>query len=101
MKKHRTEGIDAIKPSPGPVCLPLESEPVFAVELVNTSAGIDQLLLPGVERVALGADFNGDVLPGAAGLNDVASGAADRRRLIIGVDAFFHGGNLSCFIGLF
>ena len=63
---------------------------VLPVELIHAAAGVDQLLLAGVEGVALGADFNGDVLPGGAGLNDGAAGAADGSRLIIGMDASFH-----------
>ena len=64
---------------------------VFPVELVHAAAGIDKLLLAGVKRVALGADLNGDILAGAAGLDDVAAGAADRRRLVVRMDAFLHG----------
>ena len=63
---------------------------VLLVELVNTAAGVDQLLLAGVERVALGADFNGDVLTGRAGLDDVAAGAADGGVKILGMYAFLH-----------
>ena len=35
---------------------------VLLVELIYTSAGVNELLLAGVERMALGADFNSDVL---------------------------------------
>ena len=63
---------------------------VLLVELINTAAGVDQLLLAGVEGVALGADFNGDVLLGGAGLDDVAAGASDGGLLVIGMDSFLH-----------
>ena len=63
---------------------------VLLVELINTAAGIDQLLLAGVEGVALGADFNGDVLLGGTGLNDGPAGAADGGLLVIGMDARLH-----------
>ena len=60
------------------------------VELLHAAAGVDQLLLAGVEGVALGADFHGDVLTGGAGLDDVAAGAADGGLVVLGMDAFFH-----------
>ena len=60
------------------------------VEAINTSTGVNQLLLAGIERVALGADLNGDVLLGGAGLDDVAAGASDGGLLVIGMDSFFH-----------
>ena len=63
---------------------------VLLVELINTAAGIDQLLLAGVEGVALRADLDGDVLLGGSGLDDLAAGAADGRALVIGMDSFFH-----------
>ena len=50
---------------------------VLLVELINTAAGVDQLLLAGVEGVALGADFNGDVLLGGAGLDDGTASTLD------------------------
>ena len=63
---------------------------VFLVEFINTSTGINELLTAGIERVALGADFNRDVLLGAAGLIDGAACAADNRGLVVGMDAFLH-----------
>ena len=63
---------------------------VLLVELVNTAAGVDQLLLAGVERVALGANLDGDVLAGGAGLDDVAAGAPDCGLIIFGMYAFLH-----------
>ena len=64
---------------------------VLLVELIHAAAGVDQLLLAGIEGVALGADFNGDVLLGGAGLDNGAAGAADGSRLVIGMDSFLHG----------
>ena len=63
---------------------------VLLVELVNAAAGVDQLLLAGVEGVALGADSHGDVLLGGAGLDDSAASALDGGLLVIGMDSFFH-----------
>ena len=63
---------------------------VLLVELINTAARIDELLLAGVEGVALGADLNGDVLTGGAGLDDLTAGAADGGRLIVGMNSGLH-----------
>ena len=63
---------------------------VLLVELINAAAGIDELLLAGVEGVALRADLNGDILAGGAGLDDGAAGAADDGGLIIGVYSCLH-----------
>ncbi len=70
-------------------CLLLDA--VLLVELVNTTAGVDQLLLAGVERVALRADFNGDVGLGGAGLYNGTASALDGGLLIIRMDSFLHG----------
>ena len=55
------------------------------VETVNTSTGVNQLLLAGIERVALGANFHTDILLGRTGGKDVATGATDvtGRKLVI------------------
>ena len=63
---------------------------VLFIKLIDASAGINKLLLAGVERVALRADFNGDVLPGAAGLDNLAAGTADGGLLIIRVNSGLH-----------
>ena len=60
------------------------------VETVNTSTGIDQLLLAGVERVALGADFDTDLLLGGTGGKDVTTVATDRSLFVLGMDTFSH-----------
>ena len=69
---------------------PILLDAVLLVELVNAAAGVNELLLAGVERVALGADLDGDVLLRGAGLVHGAAGAADRGRLIIRMDTVFH-----------
>ena len=66
----------------------LQAKPL--VEPINTSTGVNQLLLAGIERVALGADLNTNVLLGGAGRKDVATGAANRGLFILGVDTFLH-----------
>ena len=65
---------------------------VTLLELINTSAAVNEFLAAGVEGVALGADLNGDVLLGGAGLDDFAAGASDGSLLVIGMDSFLHGG---------
>ena len=60
------------------------------VEPINTSTGVNQLLLAGIERVALGADFNTNVLLGGTGRKDVATGTADRGLFGLGMDTFLH-----------
>ena len=61
-----------------------------AIEAVHTAAGIDQLLLAGVERVALRADFHVDLGLGGAGLDDVAARAGDGAVNVVGMDTLFH-----------
>ena len=58
------------------------------VEALDASAGIDQLLLAREERVALGADFNLDVLLRGKHLDDVAAVAGDRGLFAVRMDAF-------------
>ena len=60
------------------------------VEAVNTSTGVNQLLLAGIERVALGADLNADVLLSGAGREDVATGTANGGLFVLGMDTFSH-----------
>ena len=60
------------------------------VETINTSTGVNQLLLAGIERVALGADFNSDVLLGGTGRKDVATSTTDRCLFVLGMDTFLH-----------
>ena len=60
------------------------------VEAINTSTGVNQLLLAGIERVALGADFNSDVLLGGAGGKSIATSTANRSLFVVGMDAFSH-----------
>ena len=63
---------------------------VLLIELINTAAGINELLLAGVERMALGADLNGDAGTGRAGLDSCAASALDNGGLIIRMDSCLH-----------
>ena len=60
------------------------------VEPINTSTGVNQLLLAGLERVALGADLNADVLLSGTGRKSVTTGTADGSLFVLGMDAFSH-----------
>ena len=60
------------------------------VEPVNPSTSVNQLLLAGIEGVALGADFNTNVLLGGTGRKDVATGTTDRGLFVLGMDTFLH-----------
>ena len=60
------------------------------VEPIDASTGVDQLLLAGIERVALGADLNTDVLLRGAGRKDIATGTANGGLFVIGMDTFLH-----------
>ena len=61
-----------------------------AVEAVHTSAGINQLLLARVERMALGANFHVDLGLGGAGLDHVAACAGNGAVNVVGMDTLFH-----------
>ena len=63
---------------------------VFLVEALDTTSGIDHLLLAGEERMTLRADFNSVVTKRGAGFNDVAACTGDLGGFIIGMNAFFH-----------
>ena len=60
------------------------------VEAINTSTGVNQLLLAGIERVALGADLNTNVLLGRTSGKSVATCTADRGLIVLGMDTFLH-----------
>ena len=60
------------------------------VEAINTSTGVNQLLLAGIERVALGADLNTDLLLSGAGSKDVTTVAADGGLFVVRMDTFLH-----------
>ena len=63
---------------------------VALLELVHAAAGNHQLLLAGVERVALGADFNLQLLLGGAGGECFTAYAANDCLTVLGMDAFLH-----------
>jgi hypothetical protein len=60
------------------------------LEAVNASAGINQLLLAGKERVALGANFNLQLGLDRPRLKRLTAYATDDGLAIFGMDLFFH-----------
>ena len=63
---------------------------VLLVELINAAAGVNELLLAGVEGVALGADLDGDAGAGRTGLDSGTAGALYNGRLIVRMYSFLH-----------
>ena len=60
------------------------------LEAVNASAGIDQLLLAGVEGVALGANFDLQFTLHGTRLKRLTAYATDDGLAIFGMDLLFH-----------
>ena len=61
------------------------------LELVNTTACINELLLTGEEGVALGANFNSHFAAlGGTGNNSFAASALNDTLYVIGMDSAFH-----------
>ena len=62
-----------------------------ALEALDAATGIDQLLLAGVEGMALAANFDVDLGLGVTGVNHVAAGTGNGAVHVIGMDALLHG----------
>ena len=60
------------------------------LEAIDTAAAVHQLLLAGVERVTLGADFDTQLRFGGTRLERRAAHAADDAFVVLGMDLFFH-----------
>lgn len=64
---------------------------VFLAELFNTACSVDNLLLAGVKRVALGAHFNVQRLTaGGTGLEGVAATASYGNFIVVRMNVGFH-----------
>ena len=59
-------------------------------EAIDTSTGVNQLLLAGIERVALGADLNTDLLLSGASRKDITTSTANGSLFVVGMDTFLH-----------
>ena len=67
---------------------------VALLETVHASAVVDQLLLTGVERMALRADIYAQFLLHGARLKGFAANATNDGLAVIGMDLFLHGFHL-------
>ena len=78
----------------GCLCFLLEGVLLFEVEslleTVYATAGVNQLLLAGVVRMAGGANFNADVLLRRAGVDHVTADASDGCAFINGMNSVLH-----------
>ena len=65
--------------------------PVLLAEFIDAAAGIHNFLLARVERMAIGANFDLQIMAdGRAGLELIAAGTSDCDDFIFGMDAGFH-----------
>ena len=60
------------------------------LEAIDTAAALNGLLFAGVERMALGADFDLQLGLGGTGLERCTAHAANDGLTILGMDLFFH-----------
>ena len=60
------------------------------VETLDASAGVDQLLLASVERMALGANFNTDVFFGRTDFHGISTSAFNGGLGILRMNSWFH-----------
>ena len=64
---------------------------VFALEALDSSGGIDKLLLSGEKRMAAGADIKPEVIVQcSSGLPFSAAGTGNLSCFILGMNTFFH-----------
>ena len=63
---------------------------VAALEALDTSGGVDDLLLAGKERMAGVAELDTERFAGAADLETVAAGAGDGSVMVFWMDSCFH-----------
>ena len=79
-----------LKPNPYLAKLLVCADAVLAVELINTSASLSRFLLAGIERMALGANFNVDLRLCGACHECVAAVACYSCLIVIRMDSLFH-----------
>ena len=63
---------------------------VTLLELINTSAAVNEFLAAGVEGVALGAHLNTDLRFRGTGVDDLTAGAGDGGLLVVGMYILLH-----------
>jgi hypothetical protein len=70
---------------------PLESASVLLAELVDATAGVDDLLLTGIERVTGRAHFDLEIVPERGARDELVPAAAGHSRLfVLRMDSVFH-----------
>src|SRR6185369_95065 len=70
---------------------------VLLTEFVDAAAGVDDLLLARIERMAVRADFDLQVVTeGRARVEGVPAAAGHRDLFVLGVDSVFHGYRRRC-----
>ena len=60
------------------------------LEAINTSASVNELLLAGIERMALGTDINLHLFLGRTGFECFTAYAANDAFAVLGMDLFLH-----------
>ena len=68
---------------------------VAALKALNTSAGVNQLLLASVERMALGANFDVDLGLGGTSVDDITASAGNGAVNVVRMDTLFHSFHLN------
>ena len=68
---------------------------IALLEAINTSAGINQFLLAGEERMALRADIDAQLLLHGTRFKRLAANAANDRLAVVRMDLFLHGIHLT------
>ncbi len=64
--------------------------PEALLEAIHTAARVNQLLLAGVERMALGADIHLHLFLRGAGFESLTAYAANDALTVLGMDLFLH-----------
>ena len=64
------------------------AEIIAFIETIYASTCIDELLLAGIERVALGTNFHANILASRTGMDYLAACARDRCVNVLGMNAF-------------
>ena len=75
-----------------PASLGFRRRRIFLAEFIDAAAGIHNFLLAGIERVAIGAHLDLQILAyGLASLELIAAGTVDCDQFVFGMNAGFHG----------
>ena len=80
----------AALPSEFVLSILLVAQTVLSIELIDTTLGCCSLLCAGVERVALGADFDVDLRRCGSGHECIAAVAGNSCLIILGMNSLSH-----------